>query len=301
MRFYKIFIDGILFEELSPTNPMALNVIFEFKEYSGAETPQKTITIINPPYEIFKNTDMFLDKKVEVYAGFLDAPYLQSHNIRIPKNTLIGFGYVQNVINNWNLGAESKTEIKLSPSPLKKDNNGYLLQIKKGDSIKSKIQEALQSLYSKAQITIQDNEIQAVENETIQCFNSYDLQEVARRYKAEIYTNIDGFLIANKEKLGGNVRVLQDVDFIEQPNIIGINQMVGTFMLRGDFSLGMMLSIPAKIFNTISPNSQFYTFQPKTFLSGEWLITKIWHNAESRNPSYKSWITSIEAVKKEAQ
>lgn len=304
MRFYKLKIDGRTFEELDSKNPMALRIEFDFREYDGETTPNKIITITNPPYDIFKNPSKLLNKRVELYAGFLDAPYFKRNKIRIPKQNLIGFGYIQNILNNWNLGADSNTNIILSPSPIKRSEDddisklGYLLQIKKGDSIKDKMEEGLKGIYPQSKIKLEDADIQAVEDETLIIYNSNDIKSLGARYKAKLYTSIDGFLIANEQKLGANVRVFQDVDFIEQPNIIGVDRMIATLMLRGDLALGVTMSIPASVFNTINPNTQFYTYQPKTFIGGEWDIIKIWHKGDSRNSDYKSWITSIEAVKK---
>lgn len=299
MRFYSLVIDGQVISTLNATTPEALRIVFDLRTYDGVELSGMFFDVYNLPQQFYLGQNKLKGKKIELYAGFLPtSPLLKKIEVKPVLNTLLLSGYISNTIGNY---IESRMTFILTASPVipsaQAKQSGVLVDIKKGDSIKQKLKIALQTLYPSSIINAEGLEVAAVEDMQKVCFNSYDLRSIADAYKVGIYTDIQSFCITDWK-----IQSLYPPIIITQNEIIGNVSHIGLttikidLLLRADLRIGRTIQVDPKLFATISPSTNYITNSPKAFVTGQFIITKIWHLGDSTNDSANSWTTSIEAV-----
>lgn len=296
MRFYQLWFDNQIFLQQDKLNPCGLRVTFDLIQYDGAEMQGQFITVYGLPPEFYKSQATLKDKKIQLYAGFLESPILKKIGVKPSLNNLLVSGYILNTFGNW---LDNEFTFSISASPINPSKTaGGLLQMKKGDSVKQKLGDALLQLYPKALVSIGGKEVQAVDSIEETIYSSYDLKTVGKNYSVDIYADNIGFYITDTQQVSNypSIRIKQNeivgnITYLQDTSTIKLD-----LLLRGDLRLGRKINIEPKLYATATKGSSTVVSSPKAFVQGEFIITKIWHKGDSTNPSYSSWITSIEAV-----
>lgn len=294
MRFYKIFIDEKPLIELSETNPYAPRITFDLKQFEGSEIPNSIITIYNVGISFLGNLKKFEGKKFELYAGIKNQTILKRAGVSEVKNNLIGYGYIAMASANPNLGLENQINFVLRPSNEISDKP-FLLEVKNGDDLKEKIKKAISSIYTDAIIETGGVSIQAVGDFKLKVNNLSDLTPILKKHQINLFRTTKGFLISDKNYKEGE-RVLNPQDFLEKPSQIRTSTIRASLHMRGDLSIGTIITIPSKMFATIPPQVGFILAKPNSYIQGRYKIVKIWHMGDSRGVSPQSWATNIEAI-----
>lgn len=291
-------IDGKTISELSPNNQNALRITFDLRTYTNIETQGAIISVYNLPQSFYQNQSQLVDKRIQLYAGFSPtSQLLRRLEIKPVLNTLLLSGYISNTIGDY---PNNKIDLIISSTPIKTQDKtkGVLFDLKKGESVKQKIKSALKSLYPLSQVNIGGIESVAVENMIKTLYSNSDLNDIAATYGILIYTDFQGFYIADRNPKGSEfppIEISQN-EIVGNPTYADFSTINLTLLMRGDLKLGTLISIPTAIFATVSPNQNYIVNAPRSFISGKFLITKIWHIGDSANENPQSWVTNIQAV-----
>lgn len=299
MRFYKILVDSKPLIELSESNPYAPRITFDLKQFEGSEIPNSIITIYNVGISFLGDLKKFEGKKFELYAGIKNQTILKRAGVSEIKNNLVGYGYIAMASANPNLGLENQINFVLRPSNDISDKP-FLLEVKKGDNLKEKIKQAIQALYTNCIVDIGGLQIQAVGDFTIKVVNLSDLTPILEKHKIKVYKSLKGFIVVDDSYQDGE-RVLNPQDFLEKPSQIRTSTIRASLQMRGDLSIGTAITIPAKMFATIPPQTNFILAKPNSYIQGRYKIVKIWSIGDSRGIGAQSWATNIEAIQEGAE
>lgn len=298
MRTYTLKIDGKTISELSSKNLDALRIAFDLRTYTTSDLQGAMLSLYNLPQSFYQNQSQLIDKRIELYAGFAqDSQLLKRLEIKPVMNTLLVSGYISNTIGDY---ANAKIDFIISSSPVKTRDKtkGVLFELKKGDSVKQKIKQTLSKLYTMSQINIGGLECVAVENQTKTIYSSLDLNEIATAYNCVIYTDFQGFFIGDLNPKSGEsspIEIAQN-EIVGNPTYSNYSTINLTLLMRGDLKIGSVISIPTKLFATVTPTTTYITNSPKSFIVGKFLVTKIWHIGDSTNENPQSWVTNLNAV-----
>lgn len=298
MRFYKIVIDGKPIIELNEKNPYAPRITFDFRQFEGNEIPNSIVSVFNVGISFLGDLKKFEGKKFELYAGIKNQTILKKAGVSEIKNNLIGYGYIATASANPNLGKENQINFLLRPSSVVSDKV-FLLEIEKGDLLKDKLKQAIQSIYLESIVEIGGLSIQSKVKEKIKIAGISDLTPFLVKNKLRIFRTTKGFLICD-DNYKAQGRILNPQDFLEKPSQIRTATIQLSLHMRGDLQIGSIITIPAKIFATIPPQTKFILAKPNSYIQGTYKIIKIWHMGDSRGIGAQSWATNIEAIKEGA-
>lgn len=301
MRYYELFIDGVSLFKLDKDNPIAPRITFDLKQYdAGSTMPYGIITLNNLDRTFFQKSKSLIGKRIELYASLKESPITKLFNIKTIENNLIAYGYIANCYFNAYTGKKADNEffITIAPSS-EKSNNAFLLDIKIGDNLKDKITEALRYIYSNVRITKKGLTIPASYNEKLTIDSFQQARSFCEKYDIKIVRNSNGFLITDTQEVIDNEVILNPEDFLEMPTQIRQGIIQASLNMRGDLDLSTKITIPQSMFASINPSDEFNLIYNKSFISGSFKITKIWHLGDSRGNNAMSWSTNIEAIQEQ--
>lgn len=297
MRYYRLLIDGKEFSRLDASNPQAIRITFDLKQYGDTMFPYGLIDIYNVSAEWFNKFNSLIGKRIELYASIIEDPLTKKQGMKIYQNNLICFGYIQNLVFNPNLGTGNKVTFVITSSNEK--SKGILLEIKEGDNIKEIVKSVLQNIYKGVVINTTGVAILANFKEQVLIKDFLDATRFLKRYDLDIKRTINGFEISDIDSKVSikNITSLNPQDFLEQPTKIREGVYSMSLNLRGDLKLNSIVTIPQRLFVTLSSDLSLNFSQNKTYIAGNFNIVKIWHIGDSRNVSPQSWATNLEVVK----
>lgn len=299
MRFYDLKLNGMSLAKLDEKNPGAIRLTFQLQVTSGAEVPNAMVTLYNVDRSFFGDTTKFFNNKVELFAGIKNTPLTARQGIIPPSQNLILSGYLDNVIPNANEpdGGNSFT-LMIQGSPRSPNTeNGVLMEINSGDSLKDKIKTAINSLYPLANVKVEGIPSLATQKEKMIFENIKAIKDYAFKRDIALFTTKDGYLITDDKALS-NVIVLKSTDFLEQPSQQNVDLYRFSLQLRADIDINTTISIPSNLLLTNDISLNFLgQGTAKTYIQGMFKVVSIWHIGDSRNISADSWATNIEAVR----
>jgi hypothetical protein len=92
--------------------------------------------------------------------------------------------------------------------------------------------------------------------------------------------------------------VISNIDLIGQPTWIDINKISIKTVLRADLHVGGTVTLPPTLINVTEQSTQAWTSEQKATITftGSFLITKVLHIGDFRNPDGSSWSSNYEAL-----
>lgn len=296
--------------ELNEKNPYAVRVTFTIQQFSdaGIYTPS-VLTIYNPDTSFFTNGDGLVGGSVSIEAGIKrDSLFAKKLGTTESSNDRIFVGTISRVIPSYQ-GREPSVAFVLSPVEMGTKNaevREYTIQ--KGDQLAKVFKTALSDMMPTARVEID----KSAESLTLQNKQTYVL-------KTDYFNSVihEAEYLGMKIAVENNVFTIYDAksalereyatfepiaaDFLSQPEWQTLSTIQCTFAMRGDLSIGQKIRLPA--YMALSTQSltgdvaslSGVTHKASIIAQGEFTITSIFHQGDSRNVAAESWATTISA------
>ena len=294
MRYYYLRIGNSLFSYDIGKSGLAIS--FSIQNYKAGETVDSQITLHNVPVYYLGQYANLYNKRIFLQAGMRGTP---QNGLNPPLQDIIASGYISSVIGQPN-GTDRQMTIIFQKT--KNSTPGeFTLSIKEGMTPDSQILAAFQTVTGGGEpIRIIDTlpspkaiyaKVKTV-NDIAKVLQTIglDLQETALGYRQ----------VRAKQPTPSKVKQIQVSDLIGQPYAVNTAEVMIPMWLRGDFSLGDIVTFSPKIFFTSQSLESLRDARQigaKSLFGGQYIVTNIQHDGSLYEPSGAAWATTLRCTK----
>lgn len=305
MRWYNLYIDDKLYCSNSSDNPNGIHIEYNFIMYEMRFTPMTTILLYNASYSFLGSNSGLIGKKIALEVG-MDG-YLPT--ITKSQRGLIFQGKILNSLTQTQ-GVEPVTMLMCDLyEPTTKIEQA--LQIKKGGKVADAIAPIMDKLKVDFTVSPEVQQLTAPRTNGIKIDTLSGLTNfLYNAYKIVCKSTQNGLLFAIEGEATGKNVVLQDKDFLKQPELNEL-EMYFTLQARADITLGDTVEIK-NAYDITAVNSTYLRSGVESLgisgigeinklIVGKYEIFEIRQLGASRNPDAMAWSTTIRGVRKENQ
>lgn len=309
MRTYHLSLGISHFFSQDQLTKNGLHIEFNIQAFEGNNVTNSVIKLFSPPPALFSNLTNLIGLPVVLTAGTYYDPLSKKANgsfLKLPMDeTLIYSGFIANLVPNWDdinfslsviCTPEPVTTTPLPPVPFIVAS-GVPAMPAIGACYAGLIRGPF-PIIPPADPLISPQEFNTSFRNIKELFDF-----VYTTWGYQFALTPLGYKMINKEiPAAGVVHVLSKKDFISQPKMINYSEVELSINLNGKIKIYDLVVLPTDIYVGVSWLSNFFgstqgqAGAPKTFVSGQWRVTSVWHLGGSRNTDPNSWATNIRAA-----
>lgn len=314
MRFYSITIKNqdtgaikLRYSSLNANgsnNLKALRVVFDIPFYNAAKPAGSAfIRIYGIPFNQLNQASDFINNEIEIYGGMSSGLPLANPNQR----GIILKGSIWQAFGNWQ-GTEIVLDLVVQPFnyPI---NTALNLNVnwKKGDSLTTAVTKALRTAYPSQSVIINGSFDPRLIATSDQNGLYYTVEQLASTVDgisrgiindinylgAQITKTNNGFYLYDNST-AYSPKPLLFTDFIGNATYVDYQQINFKTVLRGDLTVGDVITMPAKS-NIANSRNSFTQFRDNISFQNNFRISQIRHVCDSRQTTADGWCTVIDA------
>lgn len=241
---------------------------------------------------------------IQVYGGMSKGLPLATPG----QQGLLVAGTILQAYGNW-VGVEQTVDLQITPSAGTDDNPvNMIMNWPAGTSMADMIRQAISIALPKAKISINISPRLVLPNDeqgfygTLTEFSQtvFDISKslISDANYPGVTIGFDGVTVSVSDlTTPPPVIKIQPQDLVGQPTWIQPQTIQAMFVMRGDLSLNDVIELPPTLIKTTSPSfSQFnQPNQKQVTFSGKYVVNRLQHYGNLRQPDASSWTTVIEA------
>lgn len=300
MRYYALRIGEALYRH--DIGVQGVSIQFSIQNFKAGESVNSQLTIHNVPVEQLGQFANLYNKRIYLQGGMRRSP-INGYNPPL-KDTLAS-GYISSVIGQPN-GINRELTLIFQKTSTQKLTPPFILSIKQGASPDAQIQMCYQALTGGAiPLTIGGTlPTQRNVNEKIETIE--DLTRVMNTMGLDLIETASGYRQIIKDKptpIG--VKMITSGELLGQPFAVGVGEVSITTYLRGDFSVGDIVTFSPEVFFSSQNLDNLRDVRGlvnsgKSLYGGSYVVSAVQHDGDSNNPDALQWATTLRCVRKGA-
>lgn len=301
MRWYNLYIDDKLYCSNSSDNPDGIHIEYNFIMTEMRFTPMTTILLYNASYSFLGSNSGLIGKKIVLEVG-MDG-YLPT--ITKEQRGIIFQGRILNALTQTQ-GVEAVTMLMCDLyEPQVEIEQAF--QVKKGGSIADAMTPILDKLGVDYKLSPEVQKLTAPSTNGTKISTLSGIStHLYKTYNIVTRSTQNGLYFAVKGEETGKTVVLQDKDFLKQPELNEL-EMYFTLQARADVTLGDKVELK-NAYDITAVNSTYLRTQAenlgisglgeiKKLIVGTYQILEVRQMGSSRNPDAMAWSTTIRGAR----
>ncbi len=314
MRYYRIDIDGQTVYTSHPGgqfDPGALQVEMDLPVAPG-HTPigGGYVRVWGIGLAAITQTANLTNKTISVYGGMM--PGLPLATLQAPNAGLLVQGMIYPAFGNW-VGTDQTLDFVIIPGTVGNEGGPANLVVthNTGDKLGDVVTKALQTAYPSLTPNVQISDSLVMNHAGAGFYQSFEQFSDSVNKMSLSIMNAGGFfqtgtypgvaMVQNGNTINvydgtktSNATTIQFYDLLGQPTWLGLNQIQAKVIMRGDIQVGSTITMPPTVATTTAAsNSQL---RDNSGFQGTFMVQKVRHIGNSRQPDGMSWNTTIDAV-----